>query len=248
MTTRLLVSVRNVTEASAALAGGCDVLDLKEPANGALGMVEPEMIAAVCDFVRVADPGLPLSVALGEALDWIDAPSLPQLPDGVRFLKLGTAGLGGPRWQERFAEAVARFQGKRGRTDPSAAAMIAVAYADSHLARAPAPEEVVEAASGCGCAGVLIDTFRKEAGRLTDWCDAARLRTLARSARRTGQMFALAGSLRRSDLSALRTLDPDIIGIRSAACRAGVRTAEIDPPAVRAFREAIGSLETAAMV
>lgn len=248
MATKLLVSVRNVAEARAALAGGCDVLDLKEPAHGALGMVEPKTIADICDLVRAADPALPISVALGEALDWADGRVLPQIPRGVRFLKLGTAGLGVlPRWPQRYEGTLVRFQdGIAERTGPSAPLWIAVAYADCHLAHAPAPEEVFDAAHACGCAGVLIDTFRKEAGRLTDWCDGERLQALARTARQAGQMFALAGSLRRSDLPALCALDPDVVGIRSAACRAGVRTAEIDPVALREFHAAIGSLEVAA--
>src|SRR5579872_3508444 len=44
---RLLVSVRNLAEAESALAGGCDILDIKEPAHGAMGMADVATIAAI---------------------------------------------------------------------------------------------------------------------------------------------------------------------------------------------------------
>ncbi|MEX0885938.1 MAG: (5-formylfuran-3-yl)methyl phosphate synthase, partial [Phycisphaeraceae bacterium] len=43
----LLVSVRNVAEARAAMAGGADVIDIKEPAAGALGAASPTTIQQV---------------------------------------------------------------------------------------------------------------------------------------------------------------------------------------------------------
>ena len=37
---RLLVSVRNASEARAAINGGADVIDIKEPDHGPLGMAD----------------------------------------------------------------------------------------------------------------------------------------------------------------------------------------------------------------
>ena len=42
---QLLVSVRNATEAAAAVLGGADILDVKEPANGPLGRGRPDRLA-----------------------------------------------------------------------------------------------------------------------------------------------------------------------------------------------------------
>src|SRR5207302_4551084 len=116
---------------------------------------------------------------------------------------------------------------------------IAVGYADWELARAPHPEEVIAQSARCGCEGVLIDTFSKADQRLIDWLSTERLETLAALARARGLLFALAGRLQIGDLSAVKTLHPDIVGIRSAACRARIRTGEVDCGAVRAFREAL---------
>src|SRR5947209_7136474 len=99
---RLLVSVRNVSEAEAALAGGCDVLDIKEPGRGAMGMADLATIADIVRRVRDTDAAIPMSVALGEVMDWEKERSVPQLPDGIAYLKLGTAGLGNASdWGQR---------------------------------------------------------------------------------------------------------------------------------------------------
>ena len=250
MPARLLVSVRNLAEARSALEAGCDVLDLKEPAAGSLGMVEPATIAGICDFVRTASDALPVSVALGEALDWASGPPLPAIVSGISYFKLGTAHLGGsPEWARPLAFAVAQWKNAFYESARHTLAVsrppeaIAVAYADFERALAPPPEEVIRKAASCGCTGVLIDTFGKSQGRLIDWCDLERLRLVAGQARKLRLTFALAGSLRITDLPELCALEPDLIGIRSAACREGRRGAEIDPDAVRAFRRALASPE-----
>jgi uncharacterized protein (UPF0264 family) len=59
----LLVSVRSAAEAAAALAGGAGLIDVKEPARGALGRADAAVIAAV---VRAVGGRRPVSAALGE--------------------------------------------------------------------------------------------------------------------------------------------------------------------------------------
>jgi uncharacterized protein (UPF0264 family) len=116
---------------------------------------------------------------------------------------------------------------------------IAVAYADWEAANGPAPEQVIEMASQEGWAGVLIDTFVKGKPGLFDWLTVKRLASLARRVRSRRLMLALAGKLQLEDVSRLLSIRPDIVGIRSAACRAGVRTDEIEAEAVRNFRLAL---------
>jgi hypothetical protein len=247
----LLVSVRNAAESEAALAGGCDVLDVKEPGRGAMGMADVSTIVEVVARVRATDSMVPVSVALGDARDWEPQDRILRLPAQVAYLKLGTAGLGTHTgWWKRFAQVKRRFEseghtnpGERGETAsdawPSLGTWIAVAYADWEIARGPRPEEVLEGARECGCVGILIDTFSKENGRLFDWLSIDRLVSLAAVARLHGLEFALAGRLLPGDLPQLASICPDIVGIRSAACRAGIRTGEIDASEVQTFRESL---------
>ena len=64
--TALLVSVRSAAEAEAALAGGAALIDVKEPARGALGRADDAVIA---DVVRAVAGRAPVSAALGELRD-----------------------------------------------------------------------------------------------------------------------------------------------------------------------------------
>src|SRR5205807_7285446 len=65
---RLLVSVISAEEARRALAGGADIIDVKDPREGALGAPSPRVLSEV---VRVVGAAGPVSVALG------DLPNLP---------------------------------------------------------------------------------------------------------------------------------------------------------------------------
>ena len=60
---QLLVSVRSADEVEAALAGGADIIDAKEPANGSLGPVSPATLAKVASRVPAIQE---LSIALGD--------------------------------------------------------------------------------------------------------------------------------------------------------------------------------------
>src|SRR6266496_2650971 len=87
----LLVSVRSVAEALTALAGGADVIDVKEPSRGSLGAADDDTISAV---VRAVNGRAPVSAALGELVDLIGSPigdGTPTLVDGVSLFKIGLA-------------------------------------------------------------------------------------------------------------------------------------------------------------
>src|SRR5204862_496021 len=61
--TGLLVSVRSAAEAKTALAGGADIIDVKEPRRGALG---PADRIVWKEILEIVDGRVPVSAALGE--------------------------------------------------------------------------------------------------------------------------------------------------------------------------------------
>jgi (5-formylfuran-3-yl)methyl phosphate synthase len=257
----LLVSVRSDNEALEALEGGCDLLDAKEPSRGSLGRPEAWQIEAI---VRIRDhhaPQTPVSVALGEAAEFLPAEGLPSVSYGFDFAKLGTAALGaGPEGGQQFQRVRAAFDGyfaarlsaarpfggdaSHGQTG-LCPAWIAVAYADWDAAKAPHPAAVIASAAEWGCRGVLIDTYGKCSGGLLSHLDEAEIERLAAGARDRHLIFALAGKLAADDLARLAGAAPDIIGIRSAACAQGDRRGMVDARAVRAFRLALDRTKAA---
>jgi (5-formylfuran-3-yl)methyl phosphate synthase len=244
---RLLVSVRNAAECRAALAGGCDILDVKEPARGSLGMADRAVIADVLAAARdcvtglseLGDGPVPVSAALGETVEWIASDETPALPPGLAWVKLGPAGLGSDRgWSRVWRQVRARIE----EASSCSFRWIAVAYADWRDADAPEPAAVVDAAAESGCAGVLFDTCVKNGRTLPDLISTADLTVLGTRVRDAGLLLALAGGLSAKSLPALAGVRPDVIAIRTAACRNGNRAAEVAADAVREFRSAIEGL------
>lgn len=237
---RLLVSVRNLAEARAAVAGGCDRLDVKEPLRGPLGMADEKAIAEIAAFSSHASGSggaVPCSVALGEIDDLSKLPRALVLPPGVSDIKFGPARLGtAERWAKGWRDVLRRVE-----TEPThGLGRVAVAYADWRAAGAPRPAEILSAAIDLGADAFLIDTCRKQTGGLLDAIDPGELGRVSAAARGAGMLFALAGSLRIAHLAALVEVRPDVIAVRGAACEAECRTAAISSAAVRRLKAAIG--------
>ena len=87
---QLLVSVANATEARDAVDGGADLIDAKNPLNGALGAVSLSMLREI--HAAVADRRV-VSAALGDADDeeTIERAAFAYAATGVGFVKVGFA-------------------------------------------------------------------------------------------------------------------------------------------------------------
>ena len=259
---RLLVSVRNAEEALSAIRGGADIVDIKEPANGSLGRASLENLTAIATCLRdaMADAGrsgaepVPLSIALGEVEEWSSSTQYfggdasdhatatsSGLPDALceaisqlrpRYLKLGLsndveAPVSARQWRNAWIDARCRFEGEH--------EWVAVAYADHDRANAPAPDEVLDAALETNCSALLIDTFVKDGTSLLDWLSVEQLAGLRKKSYAHGLQLALAGKVTLLELPSLLPLQPDIIAVRGAVCKTGVRTAPVCAELVAKF-------------
>jgi len=225
--TGLLVIVRSSWEARLALEGGADVVDLKEPARGALGAAEPAVWAEVASTVAGR---VPTSVALGEMSEAAE-PSDPHALAAFQFAKLGLAGCRAwADWPRRWAERLQNF--------PAGVTPVAVVYADWPLANSPRPEAILERAAEVRCGVALFDTFCKTSGSLCHQLGLAQLARLTQLARDRGMRVVVAGSLGPATIPLALTLAPDYIAVRGAACR-GARTGDVDAGLVRGLRRLI---------
>jgi (5-formylfuran-3-yl)methyl phosphate synthase len=226
----LLVSVRSLAEARAALAGGAALIDVKEPARGSLGRADDETIAAVVDF---AAKYLPVSAALGELLDGDMGSPRP----GLSYVKWGLAGCGRRgEWRQELLRARTQLQ----RTSPSCRP-VAVAYADWQRANAPSVQEVIAVACRDGFNTVLLDTWCKDGGTLLDRLSLAEVLGLCSACRAAGIRVALAGNLSSREIERLRNTQPTWFAVRSAVCRGRNRQQPIDREAVRELVDCVAS-------
>jgi hypothetical protein len=232
----LLVSVVSAREARGALAGGADIIDVKDPAQGPLGAPSPRVLSEV-----VAEVGAdaPVSVALGD---------LPNLPNTAALAARGAAMSGaayvkvGLRGVRNVHEAVALMRAVADAVGPQTA-VIAAAYADAAALDPPAmaPQGLPDVVDRCGIAGALVDTFVKDGRGLYSWLSESELADLIARTRSAGGSFAVAGQLKAGDL---RRVAADIVGVRSAVCRGGDRAGELDAELVAA---AVAELRGAAV-
>ena len=205
--TRLLVSVRNADEACRALAGGADLIDVKEPSRGSLGAASPEALGKVLEAIAGR---VPVSAALGELLD-VQPSELAHVSPQLAFAKLGMAGCARQaEWPRVWAAALARL--------PASVGRVAVVYADWRTAAAPSPEATLELAKSLDCAAVLVDTFDKSRGSLCELWSDAELRFVA-TVREAGLLAVVAGSLTIGDLARVRAIGADFVAVRGAVCR-----------------------------
>jgi hypothetical protein len=81
----------------------------------------------------------------------------------------------------------------------------------------------------------LIDTWIKDGRGLLRHLSVAALAAWVIRARHANLLTALAGSLTADDLEILRDVEPDVVGIRGAACRGG-RSGTLDPHCLQGLR------------
>ncbi|MEZ6131022.1 MAG: (5-formylfuran-3-yl)methyl phosphate synthase [Planctomycetaceae bacterium] len=235
---QLLVSVRNAAEASVALAGGADIIDVKDPDSGPLGFAGSQRIR---DVVTIIDRRAPVSAALGECVDWCDQDATAFA--GLSFLKLGLAGMTQQTdWIGMWTQVRNRIDdphsGDRRLSDlPPRAAWVAVAYADADRASAPTAWSVLEAAVESKCAILLVDTFVKDGRGTLHWMNETELRKLRQAAHEHGLSFVLAGQLGERDLPKIQKIRPDVFAVRGAVCEGHERRATICGRKVRTLRE-----------
>jgi FolB domain-containing protein len=219
----LLASATGPDEAALVLAGGADIIDLKDAARGALGALAPEVLRA---SVAAVGGRRPVSAVTGD---------LPMEPDvitnavartaetGVDYVKVGL--FPGPKRPECI-RALASLA--------CSTKIVGVMFADRC-----ADNGLLELMAEAGFAGAMLDTAGKGAGRLLDHIDIPALRLFIAPCREHGLMAGLAGSLEPPDVPRLLLLEPDYLGFRGALCVGRDRTARIDPEAIAVIRELI---------
>jgi uncharacterized protein (UPF0264 family) len=209
---RLLVSVRNAAEALAALRGGADWIDLKEPSRGALGAVDA---TAAREVVGCVAGQAPISAAGGELIDWPTGAARELLTvRGVSLMKLGLSTCHSLDWQARLRNAQREFTA-------ADVQLVAVIYADHERAESPPPGEIAAFAAEAQCPWVLVDTFDKAGGAVGHHLSPAELRALLQFMRKSGRRTVVAGSLTGATIAALPADLIDMVAVRGAACEGG---------------------------
>jgi uncharacterized protein (UPF0264 family) len=199
--TGLLVSVRDAEEARTALVGGASLIDVKDPARGALGRAEDSLVRAV---VAAVAGQAPVSAAMGELLE------AERPPEGVdlAFAKWGLSGTRDLPWQQLLLRM----------RDSVAPVVVPCAYAEQQSVGSPAIQTVLDWMISEQLPILLIDTFLKDGRTLVDHLSLRELQSLAERCRIHRVQLALAGSLSAELIARLASVHPAWFAVRGAAC------------------------------
>jgi (5-formylfuran-3-yl)methyl phosphate synthase len=233
---QLLLSVRDAAEAIEAAGAGAHIIDVKDPATGALGRPAPGVVRAIRAVVPDA---LPVSVALGDGPfepHQVSAGVVSAATEGATFVKVGLRDTPPARALVILGTVRAAL--------PPAARLIVAGFADSTRAGSPRPGDLPVLAEATGAGGCLLDTAIKDGRGLYHWLDDAALAAFVNACRARGLLSALAGSLTVADLPRLALAGPDIVGVRGAACDGDRVHGAVSARRVREIRAALDALHT----
>lgn len=223
---KFLASVNSLEEALQIAEIGVDIIDLKQPAQGALGALDG---ATIKQIVTHIGGKYPVSATVG------DLPMVPETvfdavtamaEQGVNYIKLGF--FPGGDWLSCIAK-LAPLTGQ-------GYALIAVLFADAQPSL-----NIIESLHAAGFKGVMLDTMNKQQGSLTDVMPIANISGFVESAKQYNLLCGLAGSLAIADIPGLIPLNADYLGFRGALCERQQRTATLNPAAVYAIKQAFAS-------
>lgn len=220
--TKWLASVQSLDEARSLTSCLPDILDMKQPSQGALGALPLSVVSEIVDWVQKR---CLTSATVGDLPMQSDiiAPALQAMSKtGVDYVKLGL--FGGAQQQECL-------QQLKPVIDNLPTPVIAVIFADM-----PTNKDVVRDIKVAGFQGVMIDTAYKTGTSLLGLWSTAALAAFIKQARQEQLICGLAGALRVEDIPALSLLGPDYLGFRSALCPQRDRQRSLCPDSARGIK------------
>ncbi|MHA1754385.1 MAG: (5-formylfuran-3-yl)methyl phosphate synthase [Candidatus Odinarchaeia archaeon] len=216
---KLLVSPKNFLEAQTVIQSNADIVDVKNPSEGSLGGQLPWIIESIKKIVP-ADKELSAAVC-----DSINKPGLiAQALYGVYSLEVNYVkiGLYRPKSKQkalRLLKIISKskeeygFKGK----------LVIAGYADWQRIEAINPIIFPDLVEGLNFDVIMIDTYIKDEKNLFDFFTKEELGNFIIKCHDKMFLTALAGRLSRIHIPTLKSINCDIMGVRSAVCENGDR-------------------------
>jgi len=215
---QLLVSPSSIEEARRSVTA--DIIDVKKPSEGSLGANFPWVIKEIKSFAQK-----PVSAAIGDFTYKPGGASLAAYGAacaGADYIKIGLAFDGVMRARDMISAVVKAVKDEF----PEKYVVIA-AYSDYKRMGTISPHDMVPIAAELGADIAMVDTGIKDSKSTFEFMDEAELASFTARNTDLGLKTALAGSFRFEDITILKRINPDIIGVRGMVC-GGNRNATIN--------------------
>lgn len=230
--TQLLISVTSVAEAQIALESGADILDLKDPAAGALGALKQSQIISILEYISLqpAKNRKPVSATIG------DIPMNPELifksvnqlagikvgSIGIDFIKIGFF----PAKDYQPILDMLKVIAARG------VKLVAVLFAEYQYS-----ELIIPTIQQADFNGVMLDTAHKNGLNVMYHKCEIYMNRIAKAVLESGLRFGIAGSLQLQDVVVIKNLNPTYMGFRGGVCENNHRTAMLNAEKITAIRQ-----------
>ncbi|MBL1142409.1 MAG: hypothetical protein HND53_10295 [Proteobacteria bacterium] len=222
--TGMLASVNSIAEAKILLDANVDIIDIKNPHEGALGALENN---AVKEIVNIVNSQILTSATIGD-IDSND-PELSKyivemFKTGVDYVKVG---LFDNTPSDYFVETIKNAADNNIK-------LVIVIFAENYQG-----EDSIEPLLQSGIAGIMLDTKEKKSRNLCAVLNDNELKQFIKTVKEFDLLTGLAGSLKFEDISSLLKLNSDYLGFRGALCLESDRIKSINEEQVKKIREAI---------
>ena len=233
----LMVSVQNLEEALQAIKGGADIVDVKNLQEALVGSAHPHVVRDVRNAIPMERHA---SVTLGVVPNQIGTVAMAVYTAGV--LKATSVKVGFMKTE--YDAAVETLLAAREVLDGFDTKLIGSLFADNPLYDGLDAHNMVQLAKDGKCDGFLIDTLTKDGRNLFDFLREDELREMVVEGKEAGVSTALSGHLTIDDLDELARINPDIVGVRGAACQKGDRNSGVHWEPVAEFKRQLEMRQT----
>lgn len=223
--TQLLISVKNVEESRIARYAGIDVIDLKDPAVGALGALEPHIVSQV---VQEIDHNTLVSATVGEGHQRVEdlvRDILLYASLDVDIIKVSVSDL---FLQAHFFTEIVKLTTKNIR-------IVAVLFADK-----PLDFSLIATLQKYGFYGAMLDTQAKQCS-LLEVQSIEVLSQFVNLCLKHQLVSGLAGSIRNNHMNTLLALNPNFIGLRGGVCDEQNRASKLSGSKVDEVKEVLSN-------
>ena len=210
--TQLLISVKNLEEAKLAFAAGVDIIDLKDPNEGALGALDLTLTKQIVQQVKGEAI---VSATVGELHACIEAlvTDIQSRADvGIDIVKIAMSGL---FMQDRFFDEITPLT-KKG------IKLVAVFFADDAT-----DLDILPKLKNAGFYGAMLDT-RNKRKTLLQVQSLQALHLFTQQCRYSKLRSGLAGSLQPQHIDLLKELNPTYLGFRGGVCENAQRKSNLN--------------------
>jgi (5-formylfuran-3-yl)methyl phosphate synthase len=222
--TGMLASVNSVAEAEVVLDAGVNIIDIKNPHEGALGALE---IKAVKEIVQMNNGEILTSATIGDI-----KPNNPKLLEyivdmaktGIDYVKVG---LFDRQPSDYFIKTITNAANK-------GIKLVIVIFAENYQGK-----ESISPLLQSGIVGIMLDTKEKKGGNLCSILNNHELQGFVKTAKEFSLLSGLAGSLRFENIRPLLLLNSDYLGFRGALCSGNDRVKTINVEQVKKIRDVI---------